>query len=298
MLIRLHLEPRLLEEVVHLELRRRQEGGDARLFDDYHRQADALYQAPPQQREAEFAALHRRLFRELGFEARVTEALSAHGRALAGLESLTCLRALRPEEEGADLGAQAAAANAVLRVRAARFLVSDELARFLDHELAHLADLLSPVYGHDSGSLAAISPHRRRLVQERYRALWAASVDGRIDSQGRPPLVPQAGHRAELQRSFPSLPDRELDGLLDRLWKDARPTHAGLVALAVGRGAREPHQPGAPCPLCAFPTHHWADTTDDTLIRAILTDVPGWESEDGLCDRCFEMYEIRSLTQA
>ena len=301
MLIRLRLEPRLLEEVVHLELRRRQGEGDASLFDEYHRQADALYQAAPQQREAEFVALHRRLFRKVGFEGRITEALSAQQSALVELESLTCLRTLRPEDEGADLAAPVAAATgraAVVRIRAARFLALDDLGRFLDHELVHVGDLLSAAFGHDPESLAAISPHRRRLVQERYRAAWGACVDGRLSRHGRRPLAGRGEHREALHRCFPALADLELDGLLDRLWKDERPTHAGLLAVALGRGSREPHQPGAPCPLCAFPTHHWKDVTEDTLIRAIHLDVPDWESDHGLCERCFEMYELRSLTQA
>jgi hypothetical protein len=294
---RLLLDPRLLEEVVRLEMRRRQQAGDPRLADDYHRQADALYGAAPEQREAAFAALHLRLFRVAGLEARVTEALQAQGRALAGLESLTCLRTLRPEDEGADLDGRASGRVALLRIRAVRFLDPAHLARFLDHELVHLGDLLSAAFGHDPESLAAIPLHRRRLVQERYRAAWGASVDGRLGRQGRLPLAGRAEHRAELRRCFPALPDDELDDLLDRLGGDARPTHAGLLAVAVGRGVREPHQPGAPCPLCAFPTHHWTDVTDAALIRAIHLDVPDWEPDHGLCDRCFERYGLRSPMQ-
>jgi hypothetical protein len=159
-------------------------------------------------------------------------------------------------------------------------------------------DLVSPAFGHDPASLSGIAPHRRRLVQERYRALWAASVDGRLERRSGRPLLERGEHRRGLGRCFPSLPATELDGMLDRLWRDPAPTHAGLMALATGRAAREPHQPGAPCPLCAFPTHHWADTSERALIHAIRSDVPGWEPEDGLCCRCLEMYEIRSLTQA
>jgi hypothetical protein len=298
MLIRLRLDPRLLEEVVHLELRRRQEGADTALLDDYHRQAEAIYQAPPERREAEFAALHRRLFREVGFEARVTGALAGQGGALAGLESLTCLRTLRPEDEGADLGGPEAGANAVVRVRAARFLDPDDLERFLDHEMVHLADLLSEAFGHAPESLGAIPPHRRRLVQERYRAAWAASADGRLARRGRRPLAQRAEHRQALGRCFSALPGPELEALLERLWRDGRPTHAALLAVAVGRGAREPRQPGAPCPLCAFPTYHWSDVTDGALIGTIHADVPDWEPDHGLCERCFEMYQLRSPTQA
>ena len=301
MLIRLRLDPRLLEEVVHLELRRRQGGGDASLFDEYHCQADALYKLAPEHRDGEFAALHRRLFRGVGFEARITEAISAQQSALGGLESLTCLRTLRTEDEGADLAAPSVPSNgraAVVRIRAARFLTLDDLGRFLDHELVHVGDLLSAVFGHDAGSLTAISPHRRRLVQERYRAAWGACVDGRLSRHGRRPLAGRGEHRESLHRCFPALTDPELDGLLDRLWKDQRPTHARLLAVALARGPREPHEPGAPCPLCGFPTHHWTDVAGDTLIRAIHLDVPDWEPDHGLCERCFEMYELRSLTQA
>ncbi len=298
MLIRLRLDPRLMEEVVHLALRRRDAAGDTGPSGAYHRQADALYALAGARRDSEFAALHRRLFGDLGFEARITAALALHREALSGLESLTCLRALAPEDEGADLGTHPGAPGAVLRVCAARFQDPDALARFLDHELQHAADLLSAAFAHDPGSLAAIAPHRRRLVQDRYRALWAASVDGRLARLGRSPLIPRAEHRRLLGRCFPSVSAPELDAIFDRLWRDPAPTHAGLVALAAGRAAREPHQPGAPCPLCAFPTHHWADAGEPALIRAIRTDVPGWEPADGLCDRCLEMYEIRSLTQA
>jgi hypothetical protein len=298
MLIRLRLDPRLLEEAVHLELRRRLDAGDAGPSEAYHRQADSFYALAGGHRESAFVSLHRRLFGELGFEAGITGALARQRETLAGLESLACLRALAHEDEGADLGAQAGPRAAVLRVRAARFLAPGELARFLDHELTHVADLLSSVFAHDPGSLAGIAPHRRRLVQERYRALWAASVDGRLERRGLGPVAGRDEHRRALRRGFPFLPASELDAVLDRLWRDPAPTHARLVALATGRAPREPHQPGAPCPLCAFPTHRWADATELALIVAIRTDVPGWEPEDGLCDRCLEMYEIRSLTQA
>lgn len=298
MLIRLRLDPRLLEEVVHLGLGRRREAGDAGAFESYHRQADRLYAAEGPQRDQEFVALHRRLFRELGFEAPITAALAAQGPAVGGLASLTCLRTLRSEDEGADLGAESGGQDAVLRIRAARFESPDALAWFLDHELTRLADLLASQFGHDPASLAEVPVHRRRLVQERYRALWDASLDGRLERRGRAPLAPRAEHARALSRCFPSLPAAEIDAMLERVRREPVPTHAGLLALAAGRTAREPRQPGGPCPLCAFPTHHWADAADDALVRAIRTDAPHWEPDDGLCDRCLEMYEIRSLMQA
>lgn len=185
----------------------------------------------------------------------------------------------------------------MVRIRAARFLALEDLGRFLAHELVHVGDLLSAAFGHDPDSLAGISPHRRRLVQERYRAAWAACVDGRLNRQGKHPLAGRAEHREALHRCFPALSDLDLDGLVERLWNEQRPTHARLLAVAVGRGPREPRRPGAPCPLCGFPTHDWTDVTDDALLCAIHLDAPDWEPEQGLCDRCCEMYELRSPTQ-
>ena len=58
------------------------------------------------------------------------------------------------------------------------------------------------------------------------------------------------------------------------------------------------HLPGSPCPLCKFPTYNWVDDPesicDEMVIEAIQIDFPDWESKDGGCDRCIEVYELRA----
>jgi len=58
------------------------------------------------------------------------------------------------------------------------------------------------------------------------------------------------------------------------------------------------HLPGSPCPLCKFPTYNWVDDPesicDEMVIEAIQIDFPDWESKDGACDRCVEVYELRA----
>lgn len=298
MVTQLRYDPRLLEEVIQLELRRREEKGDHRLSQEYHRQADPLYHLSPERRESEFSLLHRRLFSDLGFEAQVDAVLKRYGRVLARVESLTFLRALQAVEEGADLGAPAPTERpAVVRLRTARFLFQDDLARFLDHELAHLLDLLDPEFAHDPDALSGVPPHRRRLVQERYRIAWATTVDGRLSRQGRRPLAERIERRREMVSCFPALSDPEVERLFETLWEDDRPTHGRLLAIAAVSGARDLRQPGAPCPLCGFPTHHWADLNDDALAEAIRLDVPHWRPDEGLCERCLEGYQARCATQ-
>jgi hypothetical protein len=58
------------------------------------------------------------------------------------------------------------------------------------------------------------------------------------------------------------------------------------------------HLQGSPCPLCKFPTYNWVDDPesicDEMVIEAIQIDFPDWESKDGGCDRCIEVYELRA----
>lgn len=290
-----HYDPDLLEEVVQLELRRRAEEGDHGLLREYHRRADPLYHLGGERRESAFTALYRRLFGEKGFEAHLRAIFDGCRALLPRVESLTVLRALRAEEEGADLGRPTPAGRpAVVRLQAIRFLDPDGLDRLLGHELVRLGDLLDPAFGHDPGMLAHVAPARRRLVQERYRVAWAVSIDGRLARRGKAPLVEPAARRLELARAFPGLPGPEVARLFEALWTGDRWSHRDLMAVALRPVAGRP-QPGTPCPLCGFPTHRWGEVSDAGLIEAIRRDVPGWRPEDGVCQRCLEAYSVATL---
>lgn len=287
--------PRLIEEAVQLELWRRRDRAEDEPLREYHRRADPLYHLAGERREQAFAALHRRLFEELGFEAPLGALLGGYRALLARIASLTLLHAVRVGDEGADLGPPTDGGKpALVRLRAVRFLDPGGLGRFLDHELARLGDLLDPAFGHDPEALVRVPPARRRLVQERYRVAWAVSLDGRLARRGKAPLADLATRRQELARIFPGLPGPEQVRLFETLWKGDRPTHRRLLALALG--ARGAHEPGAPCPLCGFPTHRWAEPRDPVLVEAIRGDAPGWRPDERLCERCLEGYRILAAT--
>jgi hypothetical protein len=287
-----------VEEVVRLEIQRRQESGDRQLLEQYHQEADPLYRLGPERRQREFALLHRRLFQRLGFEGRAAALLGRYRAVLGRIEWLALLRAARTAEEGADLGAPSGAARpAMVRVLAARFLSPPDLARFLDHEITHLDDLLSPEFGHAPEALASVAPHRRRLTQERYRLAWAISVDGRLSRQGRHPMADRRQRREELARCLSGLAEADLDQIFATLWEEDRPTHAALMAVAQLGGAGASREAGGACPLCGCPTHRWADQVHESIERAIRRDSPGWERGDGLCERCAEMYDLRCQSE-
>src|SRR3970282_2499969 len=90
------------------------------------------------------------------------------------------------------------------------------------------------------------------------------------------------------------------------VWEGDRPTYVTLVrwathplALAAWVGwAAEPEggsapPPGAPCPLCGFPTYAWAPAIDFLVEQLIQEDFPAWRRRDGACARCVEGYAVR-----
>ena len=83
--------------------------------------------------------------------------------------------------------------------------------------------------------------------------------------------------------------------VFDSLWSNPTPTHRVLLELVC-----DPHQlpasasprPGAPCPLCGFPTFAWAEVASLTneALDAIRAEFPHWVPEQGACARCFQIY--------
>jgi hypothetical protein len=71
----------------------------------------------------------------------------------------------------------------------------------------------------------------------------------------------------------------------------------GEVANPVMAYSHTPQLPGAPCPLCRFPTYVWlTDVTRFTpsLQGTVMEDFPHWHLEQGMCERCFEGYQVRA----
>lgn len=292
----LAVDPGLLAEVVTEEIARRLHAGDAGVARAYRGDADRLYCRRPDERALGFAELDARWFGRLGLDAPVRAAASRHPALLARLPSLTLSRALQADDEGADLGRPRDGSRpAVVRVRSARWEASGELTAFLDHELLRLGDLLDPHFGHDADALLAVPAFRRRIVQQRYRLAWSATLDARLARAGRVALATRGEHRERLARCFSGLPAASFERLFAAVWGSDRPTHDALLAVAKTVTAAGPFEAGAPCPLCEFPTHAWRRPTEPALIDAVRRDVPAWRPDQGLCDRCEERYQARGL---
>lgn len=282
----LRWDPSLLEAVVHGEIERRRARGDASLGAEVRRRAEPIYRDRAEARERGFVALHVALVQSLGLHRPVLRAFTRHAPGLTALAHVEVRRAADAAGEGADLRRDEPGVRiGLLDVLPARF-AGATLGPFADHELTRLADLCDPAFGHDPAALAAVPPHRRRLVQERYRLAWGISVDGRLARAGREPL----GDVHTLARA---LDGHGLGtGVFQALWAGPRPAHVELMRLAVAAGDGDARRSsGGACPLCGFPTHAWTVPRVPALVAAIRADAPGWAAADGVCARCLERYE-------
>lgn len=174
---------------------------------------------------------------------------------------------------------------------------------FLRHEFTHLHDMLDPAFGYSPAlDLPGLNAAQIRLARERYRLLWDITIDGRLAAAGHAPLQPREHHAAAFARGCSFWPEQKQAATFNSLWRCRAPRHADFLALiADPRGLRDAHRPapGAPCPLCDFPTFHWADagTLPFEIRQRIAAEFPAWLPDQGLCNRCLEAYQAASPSE-
>ncbi len=298
--------PDLMEAAVLRAIDRRSRAGDGFAAEAYRRAADRIYVRydDPEGRSAAFHALHARLLDEMGLGRPIVEALDRLG---LHVEAVLVTRAWSPAEEEASLSIDGR--HLGLRLMADRF-DSPDLPRLLDHELGHVLDRVDPAFGY--GAAQAQPTAARRRNEDRFSLLWDCVVDGRTARAGRQPLAARADRRAQFERLFPEFDPGAAEVVVGLLWDGTRPTYAELtafvrdpaalalwcdlpapVAAASAQSAGWAVQvPGAPCPLCGFPTFMWERTIPEPVAARIAADFPTWSPAQGACERCVEGYSV------
>lgn len=252
----------------------------------------------PDARHAAFARVHLDWFREWGLAARLEAGAAPFPQLAGSLAALAFRKARHRGDEGAELYSDLEGQRrGVVALRPERVLEPAALAPFLHHELAHLADMLDPTFGYSPDlNGAAVSPAQRRLVTERYRLLWAVSIDGRLIRRGLAAPADEAQRRSEFERAFGFLPAARRAELFADLWSGRSARHAALLEVATdprGLHDRPAPVPGAPCPLCGFAAFAWvsAEHLSAAARARIRAEFPGWTEGEALCARCAEVYE-------
>lgn len=305
--VKIDYEPALMESVVRRELERLERGPVSELAAEYRRLAHALYAMPlTEDRELRFERLHLDFFQRLQFDRAVRAVLEEFPHVTAAIDRFVVLEAVARAQEWVDFSPKGELRTVWMRLGAWRFQAPAALVEFLRRELVHVVDLLDPSFRFTPQSSLAEHPSEEGLIRDRYRLLWSASVAGRLERAGHDVTQERRRIEAEVDAVYRQAPSKARARIVERFWSGERPDHPSLLAFArdtrsllagIGLDDATVRQtgpaPGAPCPVCRFPTHDWhAGTLATPVVRAIQADVPSWEPDRGLCDRCADIYEL------
>ena len=203
-----------------------------------------------------------------------------------------------------------------MRVLASRFSNPEEaldLDAFLIQEFMHAKDMVDPEFDYEDAFIPG-NPSVKNLITSRFRLLWNMYVDSRLGRIGVVSVLPKEARFREFDNFYRKIPDKQRRGIFEGIWTADKFTHEELLSMATdldtlmskyvdpGEISEEErdfiHLQGSPCPLCKFPTYNWVDDPesicDEMVLEAIQIDFPDWESKDGGCDRCIEVYELRA----
>ncbi len=263
----------------------------------YQHRLEAIYELPEKERGEAFTAAYGTLFeeRQLG---KPLNPLLAEFPILQGLEEVLVFRAVSLREESTELSQDRTKMGLKLRVE--RLREPRALEPFLRHELMHISDMLDPGFGYRYEPAERIQNH---LVPRRYQVLWDTYIDGRLERRGQEETTSREERQREFERLFSLLPRRQRAAAFQELWNAQEMTHAqlleiaeepaklALLAVGVGEVSLTPTT-GTFCPLCQFPTFEWADP-EPGMLPIIQKDFSAWTREEGICNRCYEYYQIR-----
>jgi hypothetical protein len=296
--MQLRYDEDFVEAAVFLCASGRRKGVPALQIGRFHRQREKLYSiADPDDRNAAFFRVHLDWFREWGLEEGL-RAVLAEFPLMEKLAVLAMRKAQSKSDEGTELYVnEEGQRTGVLALRMERLAQDAGLTTYLRHEFTHLHDMLDPAFGYSPAlDLPGLNQAQVRLARERYRLLWDITIDGRLARSGHAPFTSREDYAEAFARGYTFWTADQRAVVFESLWLGQHLNHAHFLSLiADPRGLRDAGRPapGGSCPLCGFPTFHWADpsTTNPDLLSRVAAEFPHWSVDQGFCGRCLETYE-------
>ncbi len=306
--LRVDYDARLVEEAVLRALRGRPDEWS------FREGRDRLYEiADVEERDAAFRQLHAAWFVRLGLDRPIQQAFDERPRLKTSVGRCAVTAARSKRDEGADLFVSPAEAgqgeadrrSIGIQVRPEGLLEPDWLLDLLRHELLHVEDMLDPHFGYEpSLPRSEVGPAYDRLLQDRYRALWDATIDGRLLRAGVAPADVRDRRLRDFTRAFPAFGERTPE-VFSQFFDGASPTHADLVAFALDPDAHldgsHALRRGTRCPVCGFPTYDLEPAPErlpPDLVARVTEDFPDWRPSQGICRQCADLYRTCPLSEA
>ncbi|MBI2504079.1 MAG: hypothetical protein HYW07_12705 [Candidatus Latescibacteria bacterium] len=267
---------------------------------EFRQVRDQLYElGDPDERDQAFRTFHGQWFQRLGLCQPLADALGERPILRQQTRRCAVVRARSKKEEGAELFVSSEGRSIGVQLRPESLLDSGQLLGLLRHEFLHVADMLDPDFGYEPELHVPEEGMARRLVQDRYRVLWDALIDGRLTREGRAPAGVRVRRFQDFARAFPMLgPD--LERYFARYFDQSGHCHADLVSCA-----RDPVQAlglkevtDRRCSLCNFPSCDFEPRPEDlpaSLVARVMAHFPTWHPSQGLCRQCADLYRGRAL---
>lgn len=305
----LGIQPSLVERTVFEVVRR-----DPKLRPHYERQfADCYEHSDGNHRDQAFARLHERWFNELGLRDLIAERASEFPHFRTQVDRLMVTEAHAPWMQSAELLGSPGQFTVVIAVAASTLPDRAAFQYLARHEFLHIDDMLDPAFGYDAENRPC-GPNvaARNLMQDRYAILWAISVDARLTERRMAPADVREKRQAELIRAFARHDAEKAACAFQECWEQWRclvPNHLmllewaqqglpGLHATDLKPKDEGAKPPGAPCPLCGFPTFDWASRSAPVHLEDVIrADFPDWTPCQSICGRCVEIYGARAGAQ-
>lgn len=313
--MKIEFDPNLIEEAIFRELKVKEEKGDYTLTNEYHALTDPVYENfPLDERPAQFKKIEWDFFKKLGFFNLIKESFDEfpdlEGKVIGGVIT----KAKNPFDEGSSLtkgpGEGTEQKRIIVKLLIDRFQEIAYLKKLIRHELMHVSDMLSESFDYKDERLGC-NPMEESIITERYSIFWDIFVDSRLIRKEKETISDKEGRYAEFESLYKKIPTEIKAAIFNVLWQDECLTHNKILELAkdvnkvikISEGLPIKHVqkmkktllPGAQCPLCQFRTYNWVENLnhDSYIIDNIKRDFPDWEPDDGVCERCIEVYKVR-----
>ena len=314
--MKLEFDPGLIEEVVFKAMKLKEESGDSAFLDEYHTFADPIYENhTPDERPAKFRKIEWDFFRKMGFYKAIEEIFLEFSEIDGLVAGGVVAKARSQFDEGSNLvkgpDLEPGKKRVVIKLLAERFHDNVFLKKLIRHELMHVVDMLTASFGYKDERLG-LNPMEESIIKERYSTIWDIYVDSRLISQGKETVVDKEGRYLEFAALYHGFPSDVNEAIFNALWEDRTLTHDRILALAenvnkvmaiaddlvIGKAERKKRTllPGAQCPLCEFRTYNWVENIEQEphLVKAVQEEFPNWMPDDGICERCLEVYRCNA----
>lgn len=268
-----------------------------------------LYEMEEQEeKEAAFQRLHHEWFSRLGLHEPLAQILDDWQLLKTGTDCCVVLQPHSKKAEGIDLYVSSDESRPieerraiVIQVRPEELIDPSYLQIFLRRELLHIIDMINPEFQYEPMlPKAEQGAQHDTMLQDRYRALWDTTIDGRLIRDGLLPEAARERRFEDFRETFPMLGE-SLESSFERFFEAEGHSHPELVAFAQNPVERsdEPSTAKASvsrCSLCSFPTAIFEPNAEQfpaELIERIQQDFPQWSASERICPQCADLYRAR-----